>query len=81
MIDDNGRHVALLVDELVGKQEVVIKSLGVDVRRRCSGIAGGAIMGDGRVGLILDAAGSAASDGESIRAGRVGGRADRRRQS
>jgi two-component system chemotaxis sensor kinase CheA len=48
-----GACYCLLVDELIGKQEVVIKSLGAafsDV----TAIAGGAIMGDGRVGLILD---------------------------
>ncbi len=43
----------LLVDELIGKQEVVIKSLG-EVFGAVTGIAGGAILGDGRVGLILD---------------------------
>jgi two-component system chemotaxis sensor kinase CheA len=43
----------LLVDELVGKQEVVIKSLGERLKN-IDGIAGGAILGDGRVGLILD---------------------------
>ena len=43
----------LLVDELLGKQEVVIKSLGETFTGR-RGFAGGAILGDGRVGLILD---------------------------
>jgi len=43
----------LLVDEVLGKQEVVIKSLG-ETLKDISGIAGGAILGDGRVGLILD---------------------------
>ena len=43
----------LLVDEVLGKQEVVIKSLG-EMLKNISGIAGGAILGDGRVGLILD---------------------------
>ena len=45
--------VALQVDEVIGKQEVVIKSL--DERfTATNGVAGGAILGDGRVGLILD---------------------------
>jgi two-component system chemotaxis sensor kinase CheA len=48
-----GQRFCLLVDELIGKQEVVIKSLG-EVFRGVAGVAGGAIMGDGRVGLILD---------------------------
>jgi two-component system chemotaxis sensor kinase CheA len=43
----------LLVDQLLGKQEVVIKSLGETFKANPA-IAGAAIMGDGRVGLILD---------------------------
>ncbi len=56
VIDDNGRRMALMVDELLGKQEVVIKALGTAFSH-VRGIAGGAILGDGRVGLILDAGG------------------------
>ena len=55
VIDDDTRRVALLVDELVGKQEVVIKSLG-ETMGGVRGVAGGAILGDGRIGLILDGA-------------------------
>jgi two-component system, chemotaxis family, sensor kinase CheA len=43
----------LLVDELIGKQEVVIKSLGRAFRQQ-NLLAGGAVLGDGWVGLILD---------------------------
>jgi len=43
----------LVVDDLLGKQEVVIKSLG-DMFRGRTAFAGAAILGDGRVGLILD---------------------------
>jgi two-component system chemotaxis sensor kinase CheA len=43
----------ILVDELVGKQEVVIKPLGESFAGRTP-FAGAAILGDGRVGLILD---------------------------
>jgi two-component system chemotaxis sensor kinase CheA len=43
----------LLVDDLLGKQEVVIKNLGETFTGR-RGFAGAAILGDGRVGLILD---------------------------
>ena len=43
----------LFVDELIGKQEVVIKSLG-DMFRNQTEFAGAAILGDGRIGLILD---------------------------
>jgi len=51
--DVEDRRFGLLVDELIGKQEVVIKSLGATFRG-VTGVAGGAILGDGRVGLILD---------------------------
>jgi two-component system chemotaxis sensor kinase CheA len=47
------QHFCLFVDEVLGKQEVVIKSLG-DALKNIPGIAGGAILGDGRVGLILE---------------------------
>jgi len=53
---DHGRSLALAVDELLGKQEVVIKGLG-EVFRTVRGITGGAILGDGRIGLILDTGG------------------------
>jgi two-component system chemotaxis sensor kinase CheA len=51
--ESGGKQFCLMVDELIGKQEVVIKSLG-DNMRHIAGVAGGAILGDGRVGLILD---------------------------
>jgi len=47
------RSFCLLVDELIGKQEVVIKNLG-EAFKAVTGVAGGCILGDGRVGLILD---------------------------
>jgi two-component system chemotaxis sensor kinase CheA len=56
VIEDDGRQVGLVVDRLLGKQEVVIKSLG-EAFGQIGGVAGGAILGDGRVGLILDAHG------------------------
>ena len=52
---DRGK-VAMLVDELLGQQQVVIKSLGEGLGD-IPGIAGCAIMPDGRVGLVLDVAG------------------------
>jgi two-component system chemotaxis sensor kinase CheA len=56
VIEANGRRCALLADELLGQQQVVIKPLGESLRN-IPGVAGGAILGDGRVGIILDAAG------------------------
>ncbi|HEY1628799.1 MAG TPA: chemotaxis protein CheW, partial [Tepidisphaeraceae bacterium] len=46
----------LLVDELLGQQQVVIKSLGSSLGQ-IRGISGGAILGDGNVSLILDVPG------------------------
>jgi len=51
--ESGGKQFCLMVDELIGKQEVVIKSLG-ETMQNITGVAGGAILGDGRVGLILD---------------------------
>jgi len=56
VVEQNGNQIGLLLDELLGKEEVVIKSLG-ETLKDIKGIAGGAIMGDGKVGLILDMAG------------------------
>ena len=51
--ESESQRFCLVVDELIGKQEVVIKSLG-ETFKNVPGIAGGAILGDGRVGLILE---------------------------
>ncbi len=48
-----GATFCVMVDELIGKQEVVIKGLG-EMLKNTPGIAGGAILGNGQVGLILD---------------------------
>lgn len=53
ILESEGRSFALQVDELVGQQQVVIKSLEQNFRR-VEGIAGATIMGDGSVALILD---------------------------
>ena len=53
IIGDGDQCCALLVDELVEQQQVVAKSLGAGIGK-IRGISGGAILGDGRVGLILD---------------------------
>ncbi|MBF0377139.1 MAG: chemotaxis protein CheA [Desulfamplus sp.] len=56
VVEDNGFHIALLVDELIGKQNTVIKNLGMGINE-IKGVSGGTIMPDGRVSLILDIAG------------------------
>jgi two-component system chemotaxis sensor kinase CheA len=50
------KRFALFVDDLMGRQEVVIKGLG-DTFKENTNLAGCAVLGDGRVGLILDMAG------------------------
>jgi len=52
----HGRRFCLFVDEMVGKQEIVIKSLG-EIFRELAGLMGCAILSDGQVGLILDVEG------------------------
>ena len=56
VVEHDGRRVALLVDELLGQQQFVIKSLDHNFQR-VDGIAGATILGDGRVALILDVPG------------------------
>ena len=53
VVEDRGKHCALLVDELLGQQQVVAKAIKSGVEKT-QGVSGGAILGDGRVGLILD---------------------------
>ncbi|MCP4376947.1 MAG: chemotaxis protein CheA [bacterium] len=55
-IEGEGKRCALMVDELLGQQQVVIKSLG-QTMGQIPGVSGGSILSDGCVGLILDAAG------------------------
>lgn len=56
VVENEGKRRCLMVDEVLGKQEVVIKSLGERLKH-IKALAGGSIMGDGRVGLILDIGG------------------------
>jgi two-component system chemotaxis sensor kinase CheA len=51
-----GQKVGLVVDELIGQQQVVIKSLAGSLKR-VHGVSGAAILGDGRVGLIVEPTG------------------------
>lgn len=53
IIDSGGQQRGLLVDRLISKQEVVIKSIG-DTFQTQNLYSGAAIMGDGQVALILD---------------------------
>ncbi len=53
IVEDGEKRCALLVDELLGQQQVVAKPLGKGIGK-VRGVSGGAILGDGRVGLIFD---------------------------
>ncbi|WP_291272264.1 chemotaxis protein CheW [Geothrix sp.] len=56
LVESEGRRAAMAVDELLGQQQVVIKSLETHYRR-VEGVSGATILGDGRVALILDVPG------------------------
>ncbi|NUN96020.1 MAG: chemotaxis protein CheW [Candidatus Omnitrophica bacterium] len=56
VVENEGKRIGILVDQLLGQQQIVIKPLG-ETFRGMVGLSGGAIMPDGRVGLILDVAG------------------------
>lgn len=53
IVEHEGRQMAMLVDELIGQSQVVIKSMETNYRK-VDGVAGATILGDGRVALILD---------------------------
>lgn len=55
VVENSGKRIALLVDELLNQQQVVIKSLAVNYRH-VKGVSGATILGDGAVAFILDVA-------------------------
>ena len=55
IVEAEGKKIAVLVDELLGQHQVVIKSLESNFRK-LPGISGATIMGNGKVALILDVA-------------------------
>lgn len=54
VVGEGERATAFLVDELLGQKQFVVKALSGEVGNT-PGLAGGAVLGDGEVGLILDA--------------------------
>lgn len=56
IVEGDNRRAGLVVDELLGQQQVVIKSLEANFRR-VAGLSGATILGDGAVALILDVPG------------------------
>ncbi len=70
VVEHEGNKIGLMVDELLGQQQVVIKSLETNYRR-IEGISGATILGDGTVALILDVGGLislSGSGGSGVRA-------------
>jgi two-component system chemotaxis sensor kinase CheA len=53
VVEHGARRAALVIDELLGQSQVVLKSLEANYRR-VQGIGGATILGDGRVALVLD---------------------------
>lgn len=56
VVEDAGRQVALVAEQLLGQQQTVIKSLGEGIGQ-IQGISGASILADGHPGLILDVSG------------------------
>ena len=56
VVESDGSRVSLLVDELLGQHQVVVKNLESNYRR-VPNISGATILGDGKVALILDTSG------------------------
>ena len=56
VLDSESGSRCLMVDKIIGKAEVVVKSLGEGLKN-IRGLAGGAILGNGRIGLIIDTEG------------------------
>ena len=54
IIKKGDKLAGLVIDELIGQQEIVIKSLGKYIKQ-CRFISGATILGDGEIALILDA--------------------------
>ena len=54
IISRGDKQVGLVVDDLMGQQEIVIKSLGSFIDNSTKIISGATILGDGEVALILD---------------------------
>jgi two-component system chemotaxis sensor kinase CheA len=52
-IEHEDKHACILVDELLGEQEIVIKALP-DYMKKVKGISGCTQLGDGSIGLIID---------------------------
>jgi two-component system chemotaxis sensor kinase CheA len=70
IVEAGNRKVGLVVDELLGQQQVVVKSLERHLRK-VDGLMGATILGDGCVAPIVDVAGLASMNLFSLQAGRA----------
>ena len=66
VVEADGEKTGVVVDELLGQQQVVIKSLEENYRK-VEGISGATILGDGTVALIIDISGLAKMSGVSLK--------------
>ena len=55
IVKKGDKLAGLVIDELIGQQEIVIKSMGKYIDNKCKIISGATILGDGEIALILDA--------------------------
>jgi len=54
VVERAGSNVGLVVDQVIGQQEVIIKNLDNNILKGIKGFAGATILGDGNVALIID---------------------------
>lgn len=54
VVERSGSNIGLVVDQVIGQQEVIIKNLDNKILKGVKGFAGATILGDGNVALILD---------------------------
>ena len=66
VVETDGEKIGVVVDELLGQQQVVIKSLEENYKR-VDGISGATILGDGTVALIVDVSSLSKMSGASSR--------------
>ncbi len=70
IVESANRKVGFVVDDLVGQQEIMIKSLG-SFLKGLKGIAGATILGDGSVTLIIDVTGLLSEGREYVEQNRI----------
>jgi len=66
VVETEGEKIGVVVDELLGQQQVVIKSLEENFKK-VEGISGATILGDGTVALIVDVSGLSKMSGTSVK--------------